>query len=73
MLSFPSPFGVHVLKCKRGVAGSERLEVSVPFRGSRSEIRELSDMENSFSKALFPSPFGVHVLKLARAAVVFDS
>ena len=35
--------------------------ISVPFRGSRSEITRVFDLQEVFRP--FPSPFGVHVLK----------
>ena len=62
---FPSPFGVHVLKFKAAAAASKDVElVSVPFRGSRSEIR--NNRLRIGVSAGFPSPFGVHVLKWRR-------
>ena len=38
------------------------MRVSVPFRGSRSEMRDNRYFDAVFLQ--FPSPFGVHVLKL---------
>ena len=60
--SFPSPFGVHVLKLVEAQRQVWRGAVSVPFRGSRSEIVLVFGAFVLFGQ--FPSPFGVHVLKL---------
>ena len=60
---FPSPFGVHVLKSIKAMGITPlRFMVSVPFRGSRSEIGGKLKMKEYILNA-FPSPFGVHVLK----------
>ena len=64
MTLFPSPFGVRVLKFHRNACFPHRAcGVSVPFRGSCSEIYPFIQV---FCKSLywFPSPFGVRVLKL---------
>ena len=58
---FPSPFGVRVLKFFCGFFTRTLLGVSVPFRGSCSEIEKVK-YEGAFV-AEFPSPFGVRVLK----------
>ena len=51
---FPSPFGVHVLKwVKPLITGIPSLEVSVPFRGSRSEILVLQALILRGFKMLF--------------------
>ena len=63
ILSFPSPFGVHVLKWTRPLSKAQSQSVSVPFRGSRSEMERIKMAKTRFSPK-FPSPFGVHVLKL---------
>ena len=61
-VSFPSPFGVHVLKCAKAAAYDRiQTDVSVPFRGSCSEM-QVQIMSVSSTEE-FPSPFGVHVLK----------
>ena len=64
LLEFPSPFGVHVLKLPRPYllfVVNDQI-VSVPFRGSRSEMG-IKQLASEFQVMEFPSPFGVHVLK----------
>ena len=59
---FPSPFGVRVLKCLLHKYEQQNLvKVSVPFRGSCSEI--CRGAAGKSSTTAFPSPFGVRVLK----------
>ena len=61
---FPSPFGVRVLKCPtRCSVIARRRGVSVPFRGSCSEMVD-TELQYSQRGQPFPSPFGVRVLKL---------
>ena len=60
----PSPFGVRVLKsfCQHFFITPLKI-VSVPFRGSCSEIEKIE--KGTAEKLIeFPSPFGVRVLKL---------
>ena len=64
---FPSPFGVHVLKLREGELGSRVPLVSVPFRGSRSEMAGV--LVYVALCLSFPSPFGVHVLKCYESGV----
>ena len=45
--------------------------VSVPFRGSRSEMRTWWYLVQALSR--FPSPFGVHVLKFDEDSDWYDS
>ena len=61
-VSFPSPFGVRVLKFSILSSTERNLPiVSVPFRGSCSEIFFINGGNLGVPK--FPSPFGVRVLK----------
>ena len=68
--TFPSPFGVHVLKSARraGERKGAYYGVSVPFRGSRSEIAVWREHRLTLL-GRFPSPFGVHVLKYEKTAI----
>ena len=67
--TFPSPFGVRVLKSKLYYTQGKRLTVSVPFRGSCSEIRALLGL-NKTNTCQFPSPFGVRVLKCLSTGII---
>ena len=67
--TFPSPFGVRVLKFDTRARKANIRLVSVPFRGScfeMDEAREALEEANS----LFPSPFGVRVLKCIAPCIV---
>ena len=68
-MRFPSPFGGHVLKLMRYCKeiGVNEL-VSVPFRGSRSEMFQIVSMFHH-QNSKFPSPFGGHVLKLQYSVI----
>ena len=61
VIRFPSPFGVRVLKSFRPDYRKLQGKVSVPFRGSCSEI--IRAWGESPDSREFPSPFGVRVLK----------